>query len=614
MIRVLRHRLVETRLPMRWIIGLAIAAAVVLISTRLVPSLTPERTSQASSDWSRGTLLGEAVNSNPIALWVESADDRVVAVSSRWIGDEQVLHWMRLDRSGQILAEHDLAVKLDAPRQAQLLGAPGNNLHLFFTALQNVNNDRALFDVSLDEAGNLRQAPSTVSDAGQEVKNFAAVFRGDRFQVFWTGAQGDVPNVYARSVDVSGNPVGGTVLIAQRAENPDARVDQNGAVHLTWVDEPPGAKSVRSLYYARIPPVAELSTPVGSTRIGNGQGASSDNVFGPVLGLTRRNVYALWSIERLSGASGGEIEAFYITAPLGKAIFSDPVRFDAPDDSKIGYGPYSGSLGIHQLAPLEPGRLYYNGATLNFVTSNQQSEELPVALSMNVLRGFNPVRKIGLLVFSDGGPKGYAVVAQTDQGSTYPSLAVDGQGDLYTTWFDVSATGSRNQNFYFASTNQTAKARLDKLTLQDLVLSLINITWGMSTGLGVVPLALVWTIPGLILATVVQLVRVDGDMKFLPERIAMAAAVVLYLVIKMTLLPGTFTYVPFSSWVPIMPDLLATVLRLTMPVLILCFALAVSYFLIVKTGQRQLLWMYIFFALADIVPTMFLYGPSFFGQ
>ncbi len=63
-----------------------------------------------------------------------------------------------------------------------------------------------------------------------------------------------------------------------------------------------------------------------------------------------------------------------------------------------------------------------------------------------------------------------------------------------------------------------------------------------------------------------------------------------------------------------MPDLLAMILRVATPVLILMFALGLSYYLIVKTNQRQLLWMYIFFVFADIAATVALYGPSFFGQ
>jgi hypothetical protein len=598
----------------RWLVGLAVAAAVFLLVPRLLPSLTPERTAQASVDWSRGTHLGDAVNANPIALWVDAAGDRGVAVSSRWEGEEQVLHYAQLSRAGEVLAEHDLPVGLAAPRQAQLLAGPKGELSLFFTALHNSNNERSLFEVGLDAAGNPRQAPTEVSESGSEVASFVALVRGDRTQVFWAGVKVDTPGVYTRALDASGRGLGPIVLVAERAEGPDARVDQTGTVHLVWVDEPPGSKSVRSIYYAAIPPNADLSTPPQGTRVANAQGASSDNVWGPVLGLTTENVYALWGIERVSGQSAGQSEAYYVSAPLGTRDFSPPSAMDAPDVPNVDYAAYSGSLDLHQLSPLEPGRTYFNGAILYFVAPSRQLAELPVALSMNVLRGFNPVSKIGLLVFAGGQPKGYAIAGQTDQGSAYPSLAADEHGDLLLTWFDQAATGSRNATVYLASTTPEAKARLDQWTPQDVVLSLLDSVWGMSSGLGVIPLALAWAIPGLIFATLVQIIRVDGEMRFLPEKIAMGVAVGLYFIIKMVLLPGTFTYVPFSPWVPLMPAVLATILRVGMPVLILMFALGASYYLIVKSGQRQLLWMYIFFVIADTVPTMLLYGPSFFGQ
>jgi hypothetical protein len=614
MIHVLRQRISETRLPVRWLFWLAVAAAALLIVPRLFPSLTPERTAQASVDWSRGTRLGEAVNSNPIALWVDRAGGRVVAVSSRWEGDEQVLHYAALDRAGDVLAEHDLTINLAAPRQAQVLAGPNGEPVLFFTALHNISNERALFQVSLDAAGNPRQAPTLVSEAGSEVAGFVAVVRGDRLQAFWSAVQGDVPSVYMRAFDPSGKVLGPVVLVAQRAEGPDARVDKAGMVHLVWVDVPPGSKSVRSLYYATIPPDADLNTAPEGTRIANAQGASSDNVWGPVLGLTTGNVYALWGIERVSGQSAGAAEAYYVSAPFGKVDFTAPSALDVPDDPKVNYGTYAGSLHLGQLAPLEPGRSYFNGAILYFVTPRVQLGELPVALSMNVLRGFNPVSKIALVLFADGRPKGYAIAGQTDQGASFPSLAADPSGDLFVTWFDQGATGTRNATVYFAATTAEAKAHLDPWTPQDVVLSLVNSVWGMTSGLGVIPLALAWGIPGLAFATIVQIIRVDGEMSLFPEKIAMGAAVAIYFVIKMTLLPGLFSYVPFSAWVPLMPALLATVLRVATPVFILIFALGASYYLIVKTGQRQLLWMYIFFAIADTVPTMLLYGPSFLGQ
>jgi hypothetical protein len=614
MIHVLHQRLAHTKLPLRWVAGILIAAAVILLAPRLFSSLTPERTAKVSADWSRGLRLGEGVNGNPIALWVNSAGDRVVAVSSRWVGDEQVLQWTPLNRAGAVLDDHDLTINLRAPRQAQLLTAPNGYLHLYFTALHEVNYERALFGVSLDAAGNPRGAPVAISDAGLDVSSFAVVLRGDRAQAFWAGTEGEASNLYTRALDSSGKELGSAVLLAPRAENPDARVDQTGALHLVWMDQPPGSKALRSLYYALIPPNADLSAPPQSTRIGNGQGISSDNVWGPKLGLTSQHLYALWGIEHRSGLAAGSLEAYYVGAPLGTRDFSEPVRFGAPEDANINYAPYRGSLDIRELAPLQTGRVYFNGATLNFVTPSSQLAELPVILTLNVLRGFNPVRKISLLLFADGKPKGYAVVGQTDQGSLFPSLAADGRGDLYITWFDQGATGSRNATIYFASTTPEAKSNLDRWTPQDVVLSLINSVWGMSSGLGVIPLALAWSIPGLLFAAVFQLLRVDADMSFLPEKIAMGCAVVLYLAFKLTLLPGTFVYVPFSAWVPMMPELLAMILRVATPVLILMFALGLSYYLIVRTNQRQLLWMYIFFVFADIAATVVLYGPSFFGQ
>ena len=614
MVQVLQNRFVNFKLTRRTVTIIVGVALVVLLGILAFRSLNPDRTPKASVDWSRGGRLGEAVNANPVALAVSPSADRVAAVWSRWIGDSQVLHWAQVSRAGSVLSDHDLTTNLAASRDAQILDAPDGGLYVFFTAFHNPNNERALFLLTVDRNGNPQGAPVALSQNGLELSGLAVVARGDQIQVFWAGDEKEGANLYTRAFDSAGHPLGDTVMLAAGGENPDARVDASGTLHLVWMGPTDNPNAPRPFQYATFAPNTEIRAAQNNVTITNAQGAGSDKIWGPTLGLTNKDVYVLWGVEHHSGNASGLAEAYYVSAPSGSDKFTSATRFDVPASSNLAYAPYEGSINLEQLAPLEPGRLYYNGWTQNIATPKETLDELPVVLSLNIQRGFNPVRKIGIIIFADGKPKGYAVVGETDQGVAWPSIAADAHGELFVTWFDQSATGSRNVTAYFAATTPEAKARLDQFTVEDAILTVVNTIWGMANGLALAPLALAWILPGLLWVAIFTVVRVDGDLKFWPDRIGLLIALGLYSAFKLAFLPATFTYIPFSTWAPVMPTQLALVLRVATPIVIFVFAVGAAYYLIARTNDKQLLWMYIFFVVADSVPTMLLYGPGAFGH
>ena len=96
-----------------------------------------------------------------------------------------------------------------------------------------------------------------------------------------------------------------------------------------------------------------------------------------------------------------------------------------------------------------------------------------------------------------------------------------------------------------------------------------------------------------------------------PAEIGFAVAVVIYVGMKILLLPGLFAGTPFLYQVP--PGW-ATILGLVVPTLILLLSLAAVYVYGRRAERATIFKAYLVFALTDVVLTLVLYSPGFFGS
>jgi hypothetical protein len=163
----------------------------------------------------------------------------------------------------------------------------------------------------------------------------------------------------------------------------------------------------------------------------------------------------------------------------------------------------------------------------------------------------------------------------------------------------------------YATTAPEARRWLDRTSREDTILAAGDLIFGIFSGLGLLPIAGVWTFPGLIWVVAFFIATGHEEMTRRGTRIGFAVSVLAYVAVKILLLPGLFAGTPFLYQVP---EGWAVVLGLAVPSLLLAIALGVVYVYVRRAERATIFVAYLVFALTDVVLTLVLYAPGFFGS
>ena len=101
------------------------------------------------------------------------------------------------------------------------------------------------------------------------------------------------------------------------------------------------------------------------------------------------------------------------------------------------------------------------------------------------------------------------------------------------------------------------------------------------------------------------------EMQRTPTKIGFAIAVLIYVAMKVLLLPGLFAATPFLHAVP---RTWATAVGIVVPLVILALA-GLAVYIYMRRAERATIFVSILvFAGVDVVLTLVLYSPGFFGR
>ena len=153
---------------------------------------------------------------------------------------------------------------------------------------------------------------------------------------------------------------------------------------------------------------------------------------------------------------------------------------------------------------------------------------------------------------------------------------------------------------------------LDRTSTDDMVLGAADLIFGVFSGLGLLPIAGVWTFPAMVWVVLFFIATGKEEMERRPTKVGFAVAVVLYVGVKILLLPGLFAGTPFSA--PGASGVGGCCWALLVPALILLVALAAVYIYARRAERATIFVAYLVFALTDVVLTLVLYAPGFFGD
>ena len=592
-----------------------------LLGTLLVLCLSgcqveADRGDKPGPDWSRGLRLGQTGLRQPVALQVDA--NRHVHMVWNDLGLPSRLRYVHLGREGHVLLNEQLDIDQPNLRRPQLLVDGRNRLHLAWLSRQ--EGVQKLYHTLVGPDGQTG-AWMPVSNENRDVTGFQMYLApGGEAAFVWAEKRDDGGSTI---VHVLAQEPSTAVTLVKGGIDPYVLADGMGTVHLIWLTE--NALTARTIYYAELVDALRPGLrPAYGQKLADFVFPEGGTYYGPVLGVDERNVYVIWSVQNLGGGlTPTSAFSFYVTFQVGAyeqsgAAVPQTRSLGIPDDVQPGYKkrPHApGGYGFTELAPLSDGASGGSEFVNTPATASSQRSELSVALSVLTSSRADSQIRLATAILQEGEPVGYQLASKSLTASLMPSIAADGHiGDggqevgLHLAWLDTA--GFREFDVYYATTAPEARRWLDRTSTDDLVMRAAALVFGVLSGLGLLPIAGIWTFPAMVCVVLFFILTGEEEMTRTRTKVGFALAIVLYVSVKILLLPGLYVGTPFLHQVP--PGW-AIVLGIAVPTLILGMALAAVYIYARRAARATIFAAYLVFALVDVVLTLVLYSPGFFG-
>lgn len=562
-------------------------------------SIESDRSEKPSPDWSRGLRLGRTSLRQPVALQVDS--DRHVHLV--WCDDG--LRYAQLDEQAHVLINERLGIDLPSPRKPQLLVDGEDTIHLAW--LSRAEGIQELYHVSIDQ-GATTDGPVLVSWEGQNVSGFQMYLSPSAgVEFIWAGEFGQGSSALAHTT--LQDPDRSTTLVPDGID-PYVLVDDKGTVHVAWLQE--RGYTARSVYYATLNGTApDLQVvPAGGHNLASFEFSESGVYQGPIIGLDTDNTYVLWSIQNLGGGLTPTAAFSYrVSFRHGAPELANPRAIGLPPASRPDYIDYTSPYGFTQISPLSPDERVFSSDFVNSpATVPSLQAELPVAFSLLTQSEATSQIQLATAILSKGEQVGYQLASKTGNASLMPAITTDPDTYLHLAWIDTA--GFKEFDVYYASNAPEARNWLDRTSSEDIVLGAADLVFGLMSGIGLLPIAAIWSFPPLVWVVVFFIFSGQEELMRTLAKVGFAIAIVLYAGMKLLLLPGLFRGTPFLYLVP---REWATFTGMAVPAFILGVALAAVYLYSRRSERATIFKGYLIFALVDVLLTLGLYAPGFFG-
>jgi hypothetical protein len=510
---------------------------------------------------------------------------------------------VQLDGEGTVVRAHSLPLPVKSPHKVTLL--PDGQGGLILCYLSGLGEERRLYSAHLDAAGQVLAGPAEVSEGDLSADGYTAAAGASGVEVFWSNEAQPTRGLYHRRLDQAGNPTGASRLLAEGGMKPCAQAAEDGHVHLAWLYEP-GAQE-EHMYYASFDPAThDLSTPVPVSHFALNPRAT---LYGPVLSLSRGRVHIAWAWQHLAsslGAAAGEGECWMVSFPFGAAGTTAPQRLSLPAKSSPDYELAQGTFGYTQLARAREG-----GSALVYMPDPVagEREEAALGLAFETATRTSSRVQIGVVYLADGAVKGYQIAARGGNVVVRPALAADGQNQLYLAWLEPA--GFHRYLVYYASTREATRAALGRFGRDDIIEGAYTLAWTLVQGASMFPIAFVWLAIPMAWVVGYYLVKADADLHQRGPRIALVVALVLYMLCKLALMPGSF--LEAAPLLSRLPPQMADLYMGALPVAIAVAGLGALRLYLKRVESSTLLIGYVVFAGTDALLTILLYAPGILG-
>lgn len=558
-----------------------------------------------SEGWSRGILLGKTNLAAPAEIVIN--DDRegytVLFPKSEFNDSIYKPELIKISKDGKYIQRIPINLETSQPKQSKLLISEDGFVLFWIESYQ-------LKYVNLDFNGDVLSDIVILSDREKRVNNFEVIYDEGNYLIWYAGRRDD-PGLYSLSGNLDNLQLN---LVDRLGIRANLFKDNNGQIHCLWARYPVSYGDVE-FYYLQTPPDdidIDQAKLVFSRYV-----TPSIRVEGPHLAFDQDVGYIFWNEVILTGHEAGNSNTFYRYFPIGRPDTIRPVM-------KV-YVPSINSLDaeIYPAGLLNAGnRILLGGyfpSTSYIENINQydgQLEETPIVFrSRSEFKWRDRRNQINVVYLSDGLLTSYQPLSYTSAESYYPDVNIDQDNELYITWLEKGETTYR---VYLTTTDPEKRITIDQVTLEDYLYLGAEGLFGMLAGAVLSPFAsVVWGGAGLI-AFIFNIVLSKFNHRIfrtLGEILSIVGGILIFWTVKTGTLPGLKDgYVPFSAWIPRIPQGFERPLIVGVPILIGLISAVFAYSKTYGKDSGSPIYFYLIYSAADALFSCAIYGILIYGS
>lgn len=572
--------------------------------------LTSDKSEIAGPDWSRGRMLGvSGINNRPGIAWDADTQSAILTWLTTQEGQWR-LEYVRVNNQGQVADSQILDLGMNKPTRSTVFHDSQDRFHLFWLDTQGSGDRPGIFHAMMSATGDPLSGPQRISGPESDVTGYTvAEAVPGTLDIFWSDVTGGESELYHVRMAASGELTSTPVPVGVAGEHPSSAASNDGVIHLAW--HATAALGSEQVWYAAFDPeTLDLGEPYPIAAFPGGTGQA---LYTPEIGLDTQRVYIVWSLERRGGGLGaGTATTFYESFPIGHPAAHTGSSLGIPSLARPEYVYSSGAFNYQVLAFRGQGdaatSLDSNYTYMPSIVPGQR-DELGIVLSssMSLPRRSSSIQLV-FVVMKDGRLKGFEVAGRTRSASMRPIAVADNQGAVHLAWLD--AGGFSIYEVYYASTSQSVRQAVNRLTLEDVLASLAGGTWSAASALAFFPMLIVWLFLPFAWLVGFYLLRPDSDLEARSGRIALTVAIVLYLLSKLFMLPAFLWYAPLLD---IISPRFETLVILGFPIAIAAIAFLATRAYVRRADRKVVLVAFAIFAGTDSVLSLLLYMPNAMG-
>jgi len=340
-------------------------------------------------------------------------------------------------------------------------------------------------------------------------------------------------------------------------------------------------------------------------------------ITGPALGFDQELVYFIWSKSIVSGLDVGVQTTYLQYFPAGHPDkVRPPMRMTIPATQILDEEPVFGEYFQVGDRVLMGGAFPRSSYLDNVSVLPGGYPELAIAFRSNSEFKWRDIRsQVNVAYITDGLLTSYQPISYTSTESNFPRLFQDQDQNLYISWLEKD---SPNFYVYLATTDPAKRQIMDEVSSADYFYLIAEGLFGVLAGVVLSPFAAAaWGGAGL-LAFVFNLILSQFNkpvLRKIGEFLSIIGGIYIFWWFKLATLPGILEdYVPFSAWIPHIPDYLDQALIYGVPVLIGLTALTVAWSKTYRKDSGSAINFHLLYAATDALLSCAVYGILIYGS